>query len=103
MITSDNGGNRGERIREVAPKETYVAQALVVAAVQAVSGPGMDFIRDACSREDESRVRTPLRRLASSRNLAVNALRLAGRTDVTGRTNRKSPGHSRISALPEGR
>jgi predicted transposase YbfD/YdcC len=45
----------------------------------------LHFIRDTCYREDQSRVRTRSgpRVLASLRNLAINALRLAGRTDIT--------------------
>jgi len=45
----------------------------------------LHFIRDTCYREDHSRVRTRCgpRVLASLRNLAINALRLAGRTDIT--------------------
>ncbi len=45
----------------------------------------LHFIRDTCYREDNSRVRTRFgpRVLASLRNLAINALRLAGRTDIT--------------------
>ena len=45
----------------------------------------LHFIRDTCYREDNSRVRTRSgpRVLASLRNLAINALRLAGRTDIT--------------------
>jgi predicted transposase YbfD/YdcC len=45
----------------------------------------LHFIRDTCYREDHSRVRTRSgpRVLASLRNLAINALRLAGRTDIT--------------------
>jgi predicted transposase YbfD/YdcC len=45
----------------------------------------LHFIRDTCYREDQSRVRTRSgpRVLASLRNLAINALRLAGRTDTT--------------------
>lgn len=44
-----------------------------------------NFIRDTCYREDHSRVRTRSgpRVLASLSNLAINALRLAGRTDIT--------------------
>jgi predicted transposase YbfD/YdcC len=45
----------------------------------------LHWIRDTCYREDHSRVRTRSgpRVLASLRNLAVNALRLAGRCDIT--------------------
>lgn len=45
----------------------------------------LHFIRDTCYREDQSRVRTRSgpRVLASLRNLAINALRLAGRSDIT--------------------
>ncbi|SDT78917.1 ISAs1 family transposase [Actinoplanes derwentensis] len=45
----------------------------------------LHFIRDTCYREDQSRIRTRSgpRVLASLRNLAINALRLAGRTDIT--------------------
>jgi predicted transposase YbfD/YdcC len=45
----------------------------------------LHFIRDTCYREDHSHVRTRSgpRALASLRNLAINALRLAGRTDIT--------------------
>jgi predicted transposase YbfD/YdcC len=45
----------------------------------------LHFIRDTCYREDHSRVRTRSgpRVLATLRNLAINALRLAGRTDIT--------------------
>lgn len=45
----------------------------------------LHFIRDTCYREDHSRVRTRSgpRLLASLRNLAINALRLPGRTDIT--------------------
>ncbi|MFV2104959.1 ISAs1 family transposase, partial [Micromonospora sp. LOL_024] len=45
----------------------------------------LHFIRDTCYREDHSRVRTRSgpRVLASLRNLAINALRQAGRTDIT--------------------
>lgn len=45
----------------------------------------LHFIRDTCYREDQSRVRTRSgpRVPASLRNLAINALRLAGRTDIT--------------------
>ncbi|GIE05892.1 ISAs1 family transposase [Paractinoplanes durhamensis] len=45
----------------------------------------LHFIRDTCYREDNSRIRTRSgpRVLASLRNLAINALRLAGRTDIT--------------------
>ncbi|SDS44051.1 ISAs1 family transposase [Actinoplanes derwentensis] len=45
----------------------------------------LHFIRDTCYREDHSHVRTRSgpRVLASLRNLAINALRLAGRTDIT--------------------
>ncbi|WP_347404764.1 transposase [Micromonospora sp. WMMD1102] len=45
----------------------------------------LHWIRDTCYREDHSRVRTRSgpRALASLRNLAVNALRLAGRSDIT--------------------
>jgi predicted transposase YbfD/YdcC len=45
----------------------------------------LHFIRDTCYREDHSRVRTRSRPrvLASLRNLAINALRLVGRTDIT--------------------
>ncbi|MFC7279720.1 ISAs1 family transposase [Paractinoplanes rhizophilus] len=45
----------------------------------------LHWIRDTCYREDHSRVRTRSgpRVLASLRNLAVNALRLAGRRDIT--------------------
>jgi predicted transposase YbfD/YdcC len=45
----------------------------------------LHFIRDTCYREDHSRVRTRSgpRVLASLRNLAINALRLAGRPDIT--------------------
>nr|GID89980.1 hypothetical protein Ade03nite_89040 [Actinoplanes derwentensis] len=53
----------------------------------AASGPSetLHFIRDTCYREDHSRIRTRSgpRVLASLRNLAINALRLAGRTDIT--------------------
>jgi hypothetical protein len=45
----------------------------------------LHWIRDTCYREDQSRVRTrsgpPVP--ASLRNLAINALRLAGRPDIT--------------------
>lgn len=45
----------------------------------------LPWIRDTCYREDHSRVRTRSgpRVLASLRNLAINALRLAGRYDIT--------------------
>ncbi|GAA2717559.1 ISAs1 family transposase [Actinoplanes palleronii] len=45
----------------------------------------LHFIRDTCYREDHSRIRTRSgpRVLASLRNLAINALRLAGRTNIT--------------------
>ncbi len=45
----------------------------------------LHWIRDTCYREDQSRVRTRSgpRVLASMRNLAINALRLAGRRDIT--------------------
>ena len=45
----------------------------------------LHWIRGTCYREDHSRVRTRSgpRVLASMRNLAVNALRLAGRRDIT--------------------
>ncbi len=45
----------------------------------------LHFIRDTCYREDHSRVRTRCgpRVPASLRKLAINALRLAGRTDIT--------------------
>ncbi|WP_249715171.1 ISAs1 family transposase [Rhizomonospora bruguierae] len=45
----------------------------------------LHWIRDTCYREDHSRVRTRSgpRILASLRNLAINALRLAGRRDIT--------------------
>lgn len=45
----------------------------------------LHWIRDTCYREDHSRVRTRSgpRVLASLRNLAINALRLAGRSDIT--------------------
>lgn len=45
----------------------------------------LHWIRDTCYREDHSRVRTRSgpRVLASLRNLAINALRLAGRRDIT--------------------
>ncbi|MDP9793726.1 putative transposase YbfD/YdcC [Catenuloplanes nepalensis] len=45
----------------------------------------LHWIRDTYYREDHSRVRTRSgpRVLASLRNLAINALRLAGRTDIT--------------------
>jgi predicted transposase YbfD/YdcC len=45
----------------------------------------LHHIRDTCYREDHSRVRTRNgpRILASLRNLAINALRLAGRPDIT--------------------
>ena len=45
----------------------------------------LHWIRDTCYREDASRVRTRNgpRVLASMRNLAINALRLAGRRDIT--------------------
>jgi predicted transposase YbfD/YdcC len=45
----------------------------------------LHWIRDTCYREDHSRVRTRSgpRVLASLRNLAINALRLAGRYDIT--------------------
>jgi predicted transposase YbfD/YdcC len=45
----------------------------------------LHFVRDTCYREDHSQVRTRSgpRVLASLRNLAINALRLAGRTDIT--------------------
>jgi predicted transposase YbfD/YdcC len=45
----------------------------------------LHFIRDTCYREDQSTVRTRSgpRVLASLRNLAINALRLAGRADIT--------------------
>jgi predicted transposase YbfD/YdcC len=45
----------------------------------------LHWIRDTCYREDRSRVRTRSgpRVLASLRNLAINALRLAGRYDIT--------------------
>lgn len=45
----------------------------------------LHWIRDTCYREDNSRVRTRSgpRVLASLRNLAINALRLAGRYDIT--------------------
>ena len=45
----------------------------------------LHFICDTCYREDHCRTRTRSgpRVLASLRNLAINALRLAGRTDIT--------------------
>ncbi|MEV0212410.1 ISAs1 family transposase, partial [Micromonospora sp. NPDC050695] len=45
----------------------------------------LHFIRDTCYHEDQSTVRTRSgpRVLASLRNLAINALRLAGRPDIT--------------------
>ncbi len=45
----------------------------------------LHFIRDTCYRKDNSRIRTRSgpRILASLRNRAINALRLAGRTDIT--------------------
>ncbi|WP_345541388.1 hypothetical protein [Phytohabitans rumicis] len=45
----------------------------------------LHWIRDTCYREDHSRVRTRSgpRVLASLRNLAIGALRLAGRADIT--------------------
>ncbi|GIJ27682.1 hypothetical protein Vqi01_28440 [Micromonospora qiuiae] len=45
----------------------------------------LHFIRDTCYREDQSTVptRSGPRVLASLRNLAINALRLAGRPDIT--------------------
>lgn len=45
----------------------------------------LHWIRDTCYREDQSRVRTRSgpHVLASLRNLAINALRLAGRNDIT--------------------
>ncbi|MEV6350503.1 ISAs1 family transposase [Actinoplanes sp. NPDC051851] len=45
----------------------------------------LHFIRDTCYRGDHSHMRTRSgpRVLASLRNLAINALRLAGRTDIT--------------------
>jgi predicted transposase YbfD/YdcC len=45
----------------------------------------LHWIRDTCYREDHSRVRTRNgpRVMASLRNLAIGALRLAGRTDIT--------------------
>jgi predicted transposase YbfD/YdcC len=45
----------------------------------------LHWLRDTCYREDHSRVRTRSgpRVLASLRNLAINALRLAGRRDIT--------------------
>ncbi len=45
----------------------------------------LHWIRDTCFREDQSRVRTRSgpRVLASLRNLAINALRLAARADIT--------------------
>ena len=45
----------------------------------------LHWIRDTCYREDHSRVRTRSgpHVLASLRNLAINALRLAGRNDIT--------------------
>jgi len=45
----------------------------------------LHWIRDTCYREDRSttRTRSGPRVLASLRNLAINALRLAGRTDIT--------------------
>ncbi|WP_240762229.1 ISAs1 family transposase [Micromonospora sp. HM134] len=47
------------------------------------------FVRDTCYREDHSRVRTRSGPcvLASLRNLAINALRLNGRTDITEATS----------------
>ena len=45
----------------------------------------LHWIRDTLFREDHSRVRTRSgpRVMASLRNLAIGALRLAGRTDIT--------------------
>nr|WP_308214680.1 hypothetical protein [Salinispora arenicola] len=45
----------------------------------------LHWIRDTCYHEDASQVRTRNgpRVLASMRNLAINALRLAGRYDIT--------------------
>lgn len=45
----------------------------------------LHWLRDTCYREDTSRARTPNgpRVLASLRNLAIGALRLAGRHDIT--------------------
>ncbi|MEV6347844.1 ISAs1 family transposase [Actinoplanes sp. NPDC051851] len=45
----------------------------------------LHYIRDTCYREDQSRIRTRSgpRVMASLRNLAINALRLAGRPDIT--------------------
>ncbi|MFY1673875.1 ISAs1 family transposase [Plantactinospora sp. WMMB334] len=61
----------------------------------------LHWIRDTCYREDHSRVRTRSgpRVLASLRNLAINALRLAGRSDITESTRWASRNMTRPFAI----
>lgn len=61
----------------------------------------LHWIRDTCYREDHSRVRTRSgpRVLASLRNLAINALRLAGRSDITEATRWASRNMTRPFAI----
>ena len=59
----------------------------------------LHFMRDTCYREDDSRVRTRSgpRVLASLRNLAIDALRLAGRTDITDANTSMRIGGGRVA------
>ncbi|MEV0157916.1 ISAs1 family transposase [Micromonospora sp. NPDC050686] len=61
----------------------------------------LHWIRDTCYREDASKVRTRNgpRVLASMRNLAINALRLAGRCDITEATRWASRNMTRPFAI----
>ncbi|WP_230415431.1 hypothetical protein [Micromonospora tarapacensis] len=61
----------------------------------------LHWIRDTCHREDASKVRTRNgpRVLASMRNLAINALRLAGRCDITEATRWASRNMTRPFAI----
>ncbi|WP_196222451.1 ISAs1 family transposase [Micromonospora sp. CP22] len=63
----------------------------------------LHWIRDTCYREDHSTVRTRSgpRILASLRNLAINALRLAGRPDITEATRWASRHMTRPFAILE--
>lgn len=63
----------------------------------------LHWIRDTCYREDHSTVRTRSgpRILASLRNLAINALRLAGRHDITEATRWASRQMTRPFAILE--
>ncbi len=63
----------------------------------------LHWIRDTCYREDHSTVRTRSgpRILASPRNLAINALRLAGRPDTTEATRWASRHMTRPFAILE--